>query len=124
VSFFDQFPCDFIVHFKITSMQNLKLLQFLFCLFAPLWLFAQVNVSGTVMDANNVPIQGASVNLKNTNVGTSTDVNGKFSLTLPAKGGVLEISYVGLETQTVDVISSLSDLVIKMQEDVGHLEEV
>jgi TonB-linked SusC/RagA family outer membrane protein len=103
---------------------QLKLFQFLFCLFAPLWLLAQVNVSGTVTNANNIPVQGASVKLKNSTLGTSTDDNGKFSLNLPGPGGQLEISYIGLKSQTVQVSSSISDLAIKLEEDIGHLEEV
>jgi TonB-linked SusC/RagA family outer membrane protein len=105
-------------------MQNLKRLQLLFCLFAPLWAFTQVSVSGTVVDSKNNPVQFASVKVKNSSTGTSTDVNGKFSLTLPGKGGVLEISNVGFKTQSVPVTSSLTDLVVSMQEDVGHLEEI
>jgi TonB-dependent starch-binding outer membrane protein SusC len=105
-------------------MQNLKRLQVLICLFAPLWVFAQVNVSGTVVDSRENPVQFASVKLKNTNLGTTTDANGKFSLTLPGKGGLLEISYIGFKAQTVSVNNSLSDLIVRMQEDVGHLEEV
>jgi TonB-linked SusC/RagA family outer membrane protein len=105
-------------------MQNLKRLQFLLCLFAPVWVLAQVSVSGTVTDATNNPIQFASVKLKNTNVGTTTDAAGKFSLTIPGKGGVLEVSYIGFKTQSVNVTSSLSDLAVKMEEDVGHMEEV
>ncbi|MFI5132578.1 MAG: SusC/RagA family TonB-linked outer membrane protein, partial [Chitinophagales bacterium] len=64
------------------------------------------------------------VRLKNSNLGTATDVNGKFSLTLPGSGGVLEISSVGLKTQNVTVSSNSSDLIIKMEEDIGHLDEV
>jgi len=105
-------------------MQNLKRLQVLLCLFAPLWVFAQVSVSGTVVDSRENPVQFASVKLKNTNLGTTTDANGKFSLTLPGKGGILEISYIGFKTQNVSVSNSLSDIIVRMQEDVGHLEEV
>lgn len=105
-------------------MQNLKRLQLLCCLLAPLWVFSQISVSGTVVDSKNSPLQFASIKLKNANTGTSTDANGKFSLMLPAKGGVLEISNVGFKTQSIPVTASLTDLVVTMQEDVGHLEEV
>lgn len=103
---------------------QLKLFQFLFYLFAPLWLFAQVNVSGTVTNAKDIPVQGASVRLKNSTLGTSTDDQGKFSLSLPGPGGQLEISYIGSKSQTVQVSTNISDLVIKLEEDVGNLEEV
>ena len=103
---------------------RLRLFQSLFYLLAPLWLFAQVTVSGTVNNDKGVPVQGASVRLKNSNVGTSTDANGKFSLTLPGSGGVLEISSVGQKTQNITVSSAMSDLVVKMEEDISHLDEV
>jgi TonB-linked SusC/RagA family outer membrane protein len=105
-------------------MQNYKRLLLLCCLLAPAWVFAQVSVSGTVVDMGNTPIQGASIRIKNSNQGTSSDANGKFTLSLPARGGTLDISFIGYKQQSVAVTSSIADLVIKMQEDVGHLEEV
>ncbi len=103
---------------------KLRLFQFLWFLIAPLWVIGQLNVSGTVTDAKAKPVLGASVKLLNSVVGTSTDANGKFSLIVPAEGGILEISFIGLKTQTVPVSSSVSDLLIKMEEDVGNLDEV
>ncbi|WP_205514634.1 SusC/RagA family TonB-linked outer membrane protein [Longitalea arenae] len=105
-------------------MQNLKRLLFLLCLLAPAWAFTQVSVSGTVVDLENNPIQGASVRLKNANLGTTTDADGKFSMTLAGKGGTLEVSFIGFKSQTITASSDMANLVIKMQEDVGHLEEV
>lgn len=105
-------------------MQKLKRLQFLCCLLAPLWVCSQVSVSGTVVDSRSNPIQFASVKLKNANLGTTTDANGKFSLTLPGRGGLLEVSYIGFKSQTVEVSNNAADLTIRLQEDVGHLEEV
>ena len=105
-------------------MQNLKRLHFLLCLLAPVWVLAQVNVSGTVLDSKSNPVQFASVKLKNANIGTTSDSVGKFSLTLPGKGGPLEISYLGFKTQTVVVSNNMPDLVVRLQEDVGHLEEI
>ena len=81
----------------MTSMQNYKRLLLLCCLFAPVWVFAQISVSGTVVDMGNTPIQGASIRIKNSNEGTSSDANGKFSVTLPARGGTLEISFIGFK---------------------------
>ena len=101
----------------------LRLFQFLFYLLAPLLLCAQVTVSGIVNDNKDNPVQGASVILKNSNLGTTTDAKGKFSLTLPGQG-VLEISYLGFKSQTVQVSSSSSNLAVKMVEDAGNLEEV
>ncbi len=90
----------------------------------PAIIYAQVTASGTVTDANNNPVIGASVKLKNSSIGIATDANGKFTINLPGKGGTLEISSIGFKTQSIVVTSNSSDLVIKMQEDVGRLDEV
>lgn len=101
------------------------LLAMLILLALPILSFAQQIASGTVTDANNVPIPGASVKLRNSNAGTSTDAQGKFSLSIPDKGGTLEISSIGFRTQTVSVSSAnLSGITIRLGEDVGRLEEV
>jgi len=105
--------------------QKLKLLVLLFFASAlPAFVLAQVSVSGTVTDANNNPVIGASVKLRNSNVGTSTDANGRFTLSLPGAGGTLEISSIGFKTQTVEASASNNTLAIKMAEDVGRLDEV
>jgi TonB-dependent starch-binding outer membrane protein SusC len=90
----------------------------------PAVLLAQVTVSGTVTDASNNPVLAASIRIQNTNLGTTTDANGKFTVTLPGKGGVLEISAIGLKTQTITVTANTSNLSVQLQEDVGKLDEV
>jgi TonB-dependent starch-binding outer membrane protein SusC len=91
----------------------------------PAILFAQFSVSGTVTDANNTPVAGASVKVQNSTAGVSTDQAGKFSLTVPGTSGTIEISSIGYKTQTVAVSAgNASALSIKLVEDVGRLEEV
>jgi TonB-dependent starch-binding outer membrane protein SusC len=90
----------------------------------PAYIYAQVSVSGTVVDANKNPIIGATVKLVNSPVGTATDANGKFSITLPGRGGTLEVSSIGFKTQTIQATSNSTDLTVTMQEDVGRLDEV
>jgi TonB-linked SusC/RagA family outer membrane protein len=105
--------------------QILQRVAILFLIVAlPVIIYAQVTASGTVTDANNTPVIGASVKLKNSSIGIATDANGKFTINLPGKGGTLEISSIGFKTQSIVVTSNSSDLVIKMQEDVGRLDEV
>jgi TonB-linked SusC/RagA family outer membrane protein len=105
-------------------MEHLKRLLFLFCFFAPVCLFAQISVSGTVVDSKDNPIQFATVKIHNTNQGTTTDANGKFRISLPSAGGVLEFTFIGYKAQSINVTNNLTDLVVKMQEDVGHMEEI
>ncbi len=88
-------------------------------------LLAQLNVTGTVTDANSIPIGGTSIKLQNSTSGVSTDATGKFSLTLPGSSGTLEISSIGYKSQTVDITASnASGLAIKLADDVARLEEV
>ena len=61
-------------------------------------------VTGTVLDANNdEPLIGASVTAAGTNTGVATDVDGEFSITLPANVSKLTVSYVGYDTETVNI---------------------
>lgn len=90
----------------------------------PAMLWAQVTVSGTITDASKNPVPGASIKLRNSNLGTSSDANGKFTLTVPGNGGTLEISAISFKSQTLQVSSTNSSLSIQLTEDVGKLDEV
>lgn len=61
-----------------------------------------VVVKGNVVDENGEPLVGASVRVKGTNTGATTDVNGNFTLDMK-QGGALQVSYIGYNTQTVSV---------------------
>ncbi len=56
-------------------------------------------VSGRILDNQGQPIPGVSVFVKGTSVGTTTDLDGRFSLTVPAEisGGTLEVNSLGYE---------------------------
>ena len=56
--------------------------------------------SGMVVDQNNEPLPGASVVIKGTTTGTTTDFDGKFSINI-SQGDVLIVSYVGFSTNEV-----------------------
>jgi TonB-dependent starch-binding outer membrane protein SusC len=62
-------------------------------------------ITGTITDANNEPLIGATVVLEGTNKGTVTDENGAYSLELTDKEatGVLVFSYVGFDKQIVPI---------------------
>jgi TonB-linked SusC/RagA family outer membrane protein len=90
----------------------------------PAMLLAQVTVSGTVTDATNNPVPGVSVKIRNSNLGTSTDSKGYFTLTVPGSGGTLEFSAISFKTQTLAVNAGSSNVSVKMVEDIGKLDEV
>ena len=54
-------------------------------------------ISGKVTDSENIPLPGVSIQLKNTTVGTVSDQNGRYLLTLPNATGTLVFSYIGYE---------------------------
>ena len=79
----------------------------------------QVRITGTVVDAQGVPVPGASVIVKGTSTGTMTDGNGVFTITaLP--GATLEVSCIGYAT--VDAAAA-AGMVVTMKEDNEFLEE-
>src|SRR5690554_3723558 len=59
---------------------------------------AAVEVRGTVVDNNGDPIPGVTVSVSGTSTGTATDLEGKYSLSVP-EGSTLVFSFIGFETQ-------------------------
>ena len=79
-----------------------KLTLILACLFLSIGMaFAQDKITGTVVSQEDgEPVIGASILIQGSKTGTVTDVNGKFTLEVPANKR-LTVSYVGMESQTV-----------------------
>jgi len=79
-------------------------------------------VSGVVTDENGEPLIGASVTIKGTTIGTTTNIDGKYSLAIPAGGGDLQISYLGYKTKIQPIISN--NINIRLEIDNTALSEV
>ncbi|WP_426065326.1 TonB-dependent receptor [Flavobacterium sp. DSP2-3-1] len=79
-----------------------KLFFILSFLFAAGLTAQEMKVSGVVTDESNATLPGTTVLLKGTSKGTTTDADGKFTITAKI-GDVLQFSYVGLETKSVTV---------------------
>ncbi len=80
----------------------------------------QVTVSGKVTDKSGEPIIGANVSVLDTSIGTITDMNGNYTLTVP-QGATLQVSYIGYVTLKV---KAGSQDVIRLSEDTEALSEV
>lgn len=80
------------------------------------------NVSGIVKDERGEPVIGANVVVKGTTNGTVTDMNGRYSLSVP-EGSTLQISYIGYNTQEVKVGSG-NVVNVSLREDSEALDEV
>ncbi len=83
--------------------------------------YSQTNIVGLVVDKAQQPIIGAFIKLKGTAKGTTTDLDGKFSISGP-KNSVIEISYMGMTTQTVKTEGK--PLYITLQVNSQSLDEV
>lgn len=62
-------------------------------------MFAQITVTGTVVDTEKKPVVGANVVVKGTTTGTMTDVNGKFTINAPSSSSIVTISFIGFVAQ-------------------------
>ena len=83
--------------------------------------FAQnITVGGVVTDTNDEPVIGATVMVAGTQTGTSTDVDGAFSISAPANGQLV-VSVIGYATETID-IDGRTFIAVKVKEDAEFLD--
>lgn len=86
--------------------------------------FAQTRqISGRVNDGTGSGLPGVSINIKNTALGTVTDIDGNFSLSGVNDNSILVLNYIGFLDQEI-AIGNQSNLEINMAEDVKALSEV
>ena len=82
----------------------------------------QQTITGTVTDSDGVLLPGASVMVQGTSIGTTTDFDGNFSIDANP-GDVLEVSYVGFETTTIEVTQE-TKYSIQLAANTSELDEV
>lgn len=83
---------------------------------------AATDVSGIVLSAEeNEPVVGATIMVRGTNIGTMTDVDGKFRLKAPAGSKTLVVSFVGMHTQEVAIAPTVR---VILENDAQALDEV
>ena len=100
-------------------MQNKLLrLTFLVCLavvMSSATLFGQQKtVTGKVLDDSNAALPGASIVAKGTTIGTATDLNGNFTLTVPADATTLVVSFIGMDTKEVPITEGPMTITMSM----------
>lgn len=86
--------------------------------------YAQKNVSGIVIDPAGNTIPYVNILIKNSTTGTTTDIDGKFTISVPSTSvTTLVFSSVGFLTREV-VIGEELQLTVQLQEDIDALDEV
>ena len=95
---------------------------FLFCCFLQT-MAQQRTVTGKVTSSDGSPLVGATVIVVGQKSGETTDANGAFSISVPQNAKQLQISYVGYQSETVD-ISGQSDVKVTLQSSAQALTDV
>jgi len=116
--------CGFIV-IKIIKMKRSSLRFFLLVFTMGVFTFgaqAQNTISGKITDTDGEPLIGANVSIKGTVTGTSSDLNGAFTLDSPDKNPTLVISYTGYQTMEYAVTDASTN--VSLEEDVSTLSDV
>ncbi|MFC0774621.1 SusC/RagA family TonB-linked outer membrane protein [Terrimonas alba] len=101
----------------------LSILLFLFFL-GPSAIAQSGTIRGKIVDSLGAPLPGVSVTVKNTTNGTSTNAAGDFVLSGVAARATIVISYVGLETQEVQLAAGQTSLNLTMLADITNLQDV
>ena len=81
-----------------------------------------INVTGTVLDESGQPIPGATISVPGTTIGTATDLDGKYSISIP-EGASLVFSFIGFQTQTI-AVANQTTINIVLLENAQALDEV
>ena len=109
---------------KLTRLKQSTIL-ILFFFLSTVTIYGQNKVSGLIQDTNGQPIIGASVLVEGTNIGTITDIDGKYMLNVPDGVNALKVSYIGYSSVMIplDGVSQTLDP-ITLSEDQLALDEI
>jgi len=107
---------------KFNFMRKLALVLMCFLLGFTMAI-AQQNVSGTVTEKGGGALPGVNVLVKGTQVGVVTDINGKYSITVPAGKNVLVFSFVSMKLKEAN-IDGKTTINVELEADEVGLEEV
>ncbi len=105
------------------KLQLKGLLLYCFMLMTQIVLAQSKTVSGKVTDDKGAAVAGASVIVKGSKMGTTTDAQGNFKLSAPSSASSVEISFVGFAAQTVSIPAS-GDISVALVPDNSTLTDV
>ncbi len=106
-----------------TKLITLCMLTMLFSCLTIMGQNEQFWSSGTVVDKQNEPLPGVTVNVKGGGQGVVTDIDGKYRIRIPNRNSILVFSFVGFQTQEVNV-NNRTTINVVLQEAVTELEEM
>ena len=106
-----------------TSRRIVGLFLMALCVIVSFGAAAQTTVTGTVFDNLDEPCIGASVVEKGRKSGATTDIDGKFTISVSKPDATLVISYVGMKTEEV-ALGGRTSIEVKLSENTESLDEV
>lgn len=80
-------------------------------------------IQGLVKDETGEVVIGAAIKVKGTTIGTTTNIDGLYNLSVPSENSILIVSYVGYATQEVKV-GGRQNIIITLKEDAKAIDEV
>jgi TonB-dependent SusC/RagA subfamily outer membrane receptor len=83
----------------------------------------EIRVTGIIKDEAGLPLAGASVVVEGTTIGVATDIAGKYSISVPAGKSVLVVSFIGYNTQKIEV-KGRTTIDIVLLPDLQMIDEV
>ena len=98
-----------------------KILTLLVLCFLSLGMMAEKQISGVVLDSQDQPVIGASVMVKGTTLGTISDYDGEFLLTVADDATILVVSFVGMQTQEVAIKERMRIVLLEATEMVQEI---
>jgi hypothetical protein len=100
------------------------ILMVLICgLYLPGWTQNALTVTGKVANPDGEGLPGATVVVKGTTNGTTTDLNGSYTISVPESSDVLVFSFIGFATQEIP-LNGRTTLNVTLEEDAPYLDEV
>ena len=116
--------CNYKYKRKLIFFNNFIKLAFILCMTAILQSYAQsIVITGTVVDAESELLPGVNVIVVGTALGTITDGNGSFTISVPNENAILEFSFIGYASQEI-VVGNQRTINVTLGEDASEIEEL
>ena len=113
-----------IAHRKVSNFFKLSLLLFISCLHLTVQAAPPGVIKGRILNPEGAPIEGASVFVAGTKIGSVTDADGRFTINVPDNQKVvLQLSSVGFATRTFNPGNN-NNVTITLEKSVAGLDEV
>jgi len=114
---------DVLSEVFINANVTYKVLENNLVVIAPVTSIQQIVITGTVSDSKGQALPGVNILVKGTSIGVISDMDGKYSITVPSDEAILQFSYIGYLTEEKSVKGmTIVDMVLI--EDIKKLEEV